>query len=157
MRYALAWALSFGALFFLWMVYVGEWNAYEWVAAACTAGFSAGAVTLLYAKGLLRFPFPLAMVRRSALVLPMVVVDFGIITVALFRSLARGRLVHGTFVVREPEVAVGGKDPRGRGRRAWASWLSAFSPNAYVIDIDPDDDTVLLHDMIPNRSSESPL
>ena len=148
MRHALVWALWFGALFFLWVAYVGEWNDYELVAAACTASVSAGALAFLHAKRLLRSSFPLAVLRRSASVLPMILVDFGIITFALFRSLVARRRVHGTYLARPRPP---GTDP------AWAAWLATFSPNALVVDVDPDEKTVLLHDIVPNRSSESPV
>jgi hypothetical protein len=34
--------------------------------------------------------------------------------------------------------------------------LAGYSPNAYVVDIDPDEDVVLVHDLVPWRRSEEP-
>jgi hypothetical protein len=31
-----------------------------------------------------------------------------------------------------------------------------FSPNAYVVDVDPHAHTVVLHDLVPYRRSEEP-
>jgi hypothetical protein len=35
-------------------------------------------------------------------------------------------------------------------------WLAGFSPNAFVIEIDAERDTVLIHDLVPWRRSEEP-
>jgi hypothetical protein len=34
--------------------------------------------------------------------------------------------------------------------------IAGWSPNAYVVDIDEESGTVLLHDLVPNRASEEP-
>ena len=41
--------------------------------------------------------------------------------------------------------------------RAWAAWAAQFSPNAYVVEIDPERELVLVHDLVPNRPSEEPV
>lgn len=44
----------------------------------------------------------------------------------------------------------------GQCSRAWTVLLSGYSPNAYVVDIDPETNEVLIHDLIPWRKSEEP-
>jgi len=85
----------------------------------------------------------------------MVVVDFGIVTWALLVSVARRRVVRGEFVSREPTH--GSWTTRGAGPRAWTVLVATYSPNAYVVDLDPDAGRVLLHDLIPYHRSESPV
>jgi hypothetical protein len=42
------------------------------------------------------------------------------------------------------------------GPRAWTALAASYSPNAYVIDIEPETHRVLLHDLVPRRESERP-
>ena len=67
-------------------------------------------------------------------------------------ALVRGR--RGCFVVRELDA--GGDDPRSVGLRAFTAFVANFSPNAYVVEIDPEQNLVLLHDLVPFRKSEKP-
>jgi hypothetical protein len=84
----------------------------------------------------------------------MVVVDFGIVTWALLASVARRRVVRGRLVSRKFDG--GSAAAPGVGPRAWAVLLACYSPNAYPIDVDPQTNTVLLHDLVPYPPSERP-
>lgn len=88
--------------------------------------------------------------------MPLIVfADFGLVTYALVASLARRRVVRGRYLARD--FAAGPKTtPEGAAHRAWTVLLSGYSPNAYVVDIDPEENVVLLHDLIPWRRSEEP-
>jgi hypothetical protein len=79
-----------------------------------------------------------------------IVIDFGIITVALVRSVVERKVVRGEY--RAHPFPAGA----GQGVRAWAAWAAQFSPNAYVVEIDPERDLVLVHDLVPHRPSEEP-
>ncbi len=153
-RHLGAWLAWWLALFWLWMLLVGEWNRIEWVAAACAAAL--GATIAEYARTVagIAFRIPRERVAAAASVPVMIVVDFAIVMGVVFRSLVRGRVVRGRFVVRELDT--GGDDPRGVGSRAWTTLAATYSPNAYVVDIDPERDTVLLHDLVVHRRSEEP-
>jgi hypothetical protein len=85
----------------------------------------------------------------------MVFVDFAILVRALLVSAARRRVVRGEFVSREIEG--GSAVTRAVGRRAWAVLVASYSPNAYVVDLDPATGQVLLHDLVRNRASEEPV
>jgi hypothetical protein len=83
------------------------------------------------------------------------VVDFGILMLALARSLAARRVVRGRYV--ECEVDAGPKTTsEGTARRAWLAFLTGYSANAYLVDVDADTGVALLHDLVPRRSSEEP-
>jgi len=141
------------ALFWLWLAYQGEWNRIEWVAAAGAATLGAALATALASLGLLTFRIPWAAFADAKNVPLQIVTDFAIITRALAHRLA-GRRVHGRFVVRSFESA--GSAARAAGDRGARAVLGTYSPNAYVVDIDPGRHVVLLHDLVPNRNSEKP-
>jgi hypothetical protein len=150
-----AWCVWWLALFWLWMFLVADWNTIEWVAGACAATVCATVAELI--RGAARQPLsvPVERLRASALVPPVVVADFAIVIWALVQSVARRRVTRGVFITR-PFDPGPKTTPRGWARRAWTVWLAGFSPNAYVIEIDEERGTVLLHDLVPWRRSEEP-
>jgi hypothetical protein len=141
-------ALWWVALFWLWEFYAAELNRQTLVAAALLASVGAAVAERLRTLGLLHYRLPLRWVRRSATVPLQIVIDFGIVTAALFRRSP------GEFV-RKPFPA-GGVDLESHGRRAWVTFVGGFSPNAYIVDIDPDSGEVLLHDLVRHEASERP-
>ena len=154
MKHAVAWVAWWLLLFWLWMLLVGEWNRQEWVAAASAATIAASLAELARSRTGFAARVPLRWLADVPQVLWMVVVDFGIVAWALIASVARRRIVRGELVSRELDR--GADAARGIGPRAWTALAASYSPNAYVLDIDPERQTVLLHDLVPNRSSESP-
>jgi multisubunit Na+/H+ antiporter MnhE subunit len=149
------WALWFLACFWLWMLLVGDWNPIEWVAGACVAAVSATIAESIRRRARVELRLSVDVFRSSALVLPMVFVDFAIVTVALARSLVSGHVVTGRYITRRFDPGAR-TTPRGAARRAWTVLLAGYSPNAYVVDIDVEHETVLLHDLVPHRRSEEP-
>ncbi|HET6635685.1 MAG TPA: hypothetical protein VFH77_11760 [Streptomyces sp.] len=144
------------ALFPVWFLFVGEWDPLNamWGAGASvltgvTAAFMAG-------RGLK----PPALRLRWLSAVPSTVwqtaVDFGVVTAVLVRSVVhRRRGPVGHFVRTDSSAGAGGRRPAAR--RAWLTAAVTWSPNAYVIDIDPDTGQALLHDLRPRRASEEPL
>lgn len=153
MRHVLPWLAWWLALFWLWFLLVGEWNREQVVAAAVAAAIAAGLAELAR----VRTGFAARLSPRDLAVLPkalgMVFVDFGILVRALLVSVARRRVVRGELISREADGAVA----RGVGPRAWTVLVAAYSPNAYVVDLDPETQQVLLHDLVPRRASEEPV
>ena len=154
MKHVFAWASWWIALFWLWLLLVGEWNREQLVAAALAAAIAAGAAELARSRTGSGVRFPLSLVTDVPQALAMVVADFGIVVWALVASVARRRIVRGEFVSRELDR--GSWVARGAGSRAWTVLVASFSPNAYVVDVDPETRRVLLHDLIRNRKSERP-
>jgi hypothetical protein len=137
------------------MLHIGEWNRIDAVAGAVVAVVAATlAERARRAAGV--HPRVAAGPFRRSLALPLIVLaDFGLVTYALAASLARRRVVRGRYLARD--FAAGPKTtPEGAAHRAWTVLLSGYSPNAYVVDIDPEENVVLLHDLIPWRRSEEP-
>jgi hypothetical protein len=153
-KHVVAWLAWWLPLFWLWFLLVGEWNREELVAAAIAAAIAAALAE--FAR--VRTGFAARLGFRDASAVPhalgMVFIDFGIVIWALLVSVTRRRVVRGVFVSREVEH--GRAVTRGVGQRAWTVLLASYSPNAYVVDLDPDTRQVLLHDLVPHRPSEEP-
>jgi Na+/H+ ion antiporter subunit len=153
-KHVLAWAVWWVALFWLWLLLVGEWNGEEWVAAAVAATVSATLAEFSRIRTGFGARPPASAISDVPQLLLMVVVDFGIVVWALLLSVARRSVVRGELVSRELER--GSRAARGSGPRAWTALAASYSPNSYVIDIDPETRRVLLHDLVVHRKSESP-
>jgi len=123
------------------------------VIAQAAATLGAALATAIASLGLLSFRVPLHAFADAKNVPLQIVIDFGIITLALVRRVS-GKRVAGAFVVRSFESA--GSGPLATGDRGARAVLATYSPNAYVVEVDPGRHTVLLHDLVPNRSSEEP-
>jgi multisubunit Na+/H+ antiporter MnhE subunit len=143
------------AAFWLWMLMSGDWNTIELVAAACAATLTATAAEAARAIAGLRWRIPARDVASAWSQAYQVVVDFVIVLGALLVSAVRLRMVRGRFFVRAFRPARG-RAPRRFGSRAWRTYVATISPNAYVVDVDEDERTVLVHDLVPFRKSEEP-
>ena len=154
MKHVAAWVGWWLLLFWLWLLLAGEWDATEWVAAAGAAAVGATLGEIARTRTGFAARLPLRALVDVPQVLGMVVVDFGIVVWALLASCARREVVRGAF--RAHELETGGDDPRGMGLRAWTEIAATYSPNAYVVEIEPERGLVLLHDLVPNPPSESP-
>lgn len=154
MKHVVAWVAWWLALFWLWFLLVGEWNGQELVAAAAAAAIAATLAEVARVRTGFHARLPSRAVADVPQTLGMVFVDFGIVARALLVSVVRRRVVRGQFVSRELER--GTAAARGVGPRAWTALAASFSPNAYVIDIEPETCTVLLHDLVRHRESEKP-
>jgi hypothetical protein len=139
------------ALFWLWLLLAGEWNRVELVAATLAATAGASAAEGIRKLTGVSFRIPARDLATAWTVPPMILLDFGIVVGALFRSAARREAVRGRFVGRDlpPDADA--------GSRALRSYVAMFSPNAYVVDVDEEQRVVLLHDLVPFRKSEEPM
>jgi len=139
-RHVLPRLASWIALFWFWLLIVGEWNGEQLVAAAVAA--SVGSAFGLY--------WSFSPVRGAWSVPIAIVVDFALIMWALVRSALRREIVRGAFVRRRCQID-------GADARAWIGLVASYSPNAYPVGFDTDRDVVLMHDLIRRRASERPL
>ncbi|HET8751837.1 MAG TPA: hypothetical protein VFM43_04865 [Gaiellaceae bacterium] len=154
MKHVVAWVAWWLTLFWLWFLLVGEWNVQELVAAAVASTIAASLAEYARTRTGFHARVPLRGLADLPQAFGMVVADFGIVAWALVTSAARRRVVRGRLVSRELEGGVAAAC--GVGPRALRVLLACYSPNAYPIDVDPETGTVLLHDLVPNRSSERP-
>jgi hypothetical protein len=152
-KHVVAWIAWWVALFWLWLLLVGQWNREEVVAAAIAATIAASLAELARVRTGFSARIPLRAVADLPQALGMVVVDFGILVWALVVSVARRRAVHGELFSRE---LTDRRRAVGTGPRAWTTIVASYSPNAFVLDIDPETRLVLLHDLVRHRASEEP-
>jgi hypothetical protein len=153
-KHVAAWIAWWLGLFWLWLLLAGEWNREEWVAAAAAAAIGASVGEFARARTGFTARIPTRLLADVPQVLGMVVVDFGILVWALLASIVRRRILRGELISRE--LSRGSGAARGVGPRAGTALLASYSPNAFVIDIDPQTRQVLLHDVVPHRASEEP-
>ena len=154
MKLALRLATWFVVLWWLWMLLVGEWNHVEWIAAALAAGVGAALWELLRARTNTTARVPGTWIGRARSVPHQIVVDFGIVTWALLRSVATRKVARGAFRAHEFPATSGSRTDVGI--RAWTDLVANYSPNALTVDIDREHGLSLVHDLVPNRASEKP-
>jgi hypothetical protein len=145
---ARTWLVWWVVLFWLWLAFAGEWNRIEWVAAAIAATAAATIAEIVRGQHQLRFRFRAAWLRELARVPLQILIDFFLVIAALPSRR------EGVFRARPAEGR--GDSALAAGRRAWLTLAATYSPNAYVLDLDAEDGTVLVHDLVPNRRSEEP-
>lgn len=141
-KHAAAWLLFFVPLWFLWHLFAGEWNRYEWIAASVTSAAAATIGALAVDRVDARARFPLAIVTSIPAALGMVFVDF----VTVMRCLLTRR--EGVFRRTRFEY------PDDVAHRTWAMVVADYSANAYVIDISEGES--LTHHLVPRKASQKP-
>jgi hypothetical protein len=155
-RRAVAWCLWFAVLFWWWMLLVGEWDHEEWIAAAAAAALTATVAEASRRVAELEIRLPLERLVHLPLALAMVVADFLTLTWVLVRAAFGLRKFRGRFVHRRASFETGGLDAESVARRGLTILVAGYSPNAYVIDVDRAEGTVLVHDLVTRRKSEEP-
>jgi hypothetical protein len=145
----LAWFAAWWlVLFWLWLAFVGEWNRIEWSAAAIAATVAATVAEVVRGARGLRFRFRAGWLKEAAKLPLAIVVDCGVVLAALTRRR------EGVFRARP--TGPKGTSAEAAGRSAFITLAATFSPNAYVVDVDRETGTVLLHDLVGRRDSERP-
>jgi len=122
-KHVLPWLAWWVALFWLWLLLVGQWNREQVVAAAIAATIAASVAELARTRTGLSAPLPLRLLADVPPALGMVVVDFGILSWALLAGSARRRIVRGELVSRERPP--GSWVTQGAGPRAWTVLVAA--------------------------------
>jgi len=153
-KLARRWVAWFVCLWWFWILLVGEWNHDEWIAATGAAAVGASLFELMRSRVGAVARVPRGWLVRGRSVPHQIVADFGIITAALVRSIVTRNVVRGTFTTNRFPATGDSRDDVGA--RAWADWIANFSPNAIPVDIDRERGLSLVHDLVPNRSSEKP-
>jgi multisubunit Na+/H+ antiporter MnhE subunit len=149
-----AWLGLWVALFLAWLLFSGDVNRIEVIAAACAATPAATIGEIARTQAGIRGVVPRRLAVPMLRALVQVVPDFGYLVWALLLSAVRREVVRGQ-TKRRPFHDVG-DDPRSVGARAAALWSANLSPNAIAIDIDGERHESILHDLIVHRASERP-
>lgn len=142
-----AWTVWCAAFFWLWLLFTGDWNRIELIGAAWGAAAGATIAELMRASAKLHVHVPRGQLRAAATMPLNVLVDSGVLLGALLRSLGQRRVVRGAFVTHR--FGPGARTtPRGETHRAWTTVLATFSPNSYVVDIDVERETIVMHELV---------
>jgi multisubunit Na+/H+ antiporter MnhE subunit len=142
------------ALVGLWMLLAGSMVLSELVAGAAAAAIGAFAFEVVRRRGEVRFR-PRARWLLRAWRLPVrVFSDAWKVSWALLVGLVRRRPVRGRFKV--VPFRTGGTDPRSSARRTLVTVAASLSANAYVVDLDEENGTLLVHELVP-QSPEVPI
>jgi len=153
-RRGIRWVAWWAVLFALWVLFAGEWTALVAVWGAVLSLVATGSAGVVVRQGLLDARGRWGWARELGPSATAVVVDFTILTRALVAAVATGRREVGLFV--EDESSGAGDGPLPAGRRAWVALVATWSPNCYVVDIDPGSGRRIIHDLKSHRASELP-
>jgi hypothetical protein len=129
------------------MLLAGTLAISEIVVGLLAAAVAATAVEVVRSQRLVRFrPDPRWL--RRAFVLPWrALVEFGLLVMALWRTLVLRRRVAGRFWA--VPFPAGGTDSRSAARRAVFTVGASFAPNTYVVDFEKREGRVLVHRLVP--------
>jgi hypothetical protein len=139
-----AWLSWFAGLYALWLLLVGALQEVELIAGLFAAAIGAAAVDVVRAQGLLGFNVERRWLRPAWKPLLRVVPDFLLLMGALAR---RSR---GAF--RTLEFPVGGGRAIDAGRRAFAVFAPSLAPNRLVVDVDPDGEGAVVHELVAGKA-----
>jgi multisubunit Na+/H+ antiporter MnhE subunit len=145
-------ALTWLALVGLWMVLSGDLVLSELVVGMVAAAISTIAFEVVRRRRLVRFR-PRARWIWRAWRLPIRMFTEGwMVSWAALAGLIRRRPVRGRF--REVPFPTGGTDPRSSARRTLVTLAVSLPANSYVVDLDTDNDTLLIHELVPQPGKE---
>jgi multisubunit Na+/H+ antiporter MnhE subunit len=143
LRFGLAW---WAVLLAAWLLLVETVALPELLVGAAAAALAASVAETVRELGYVRFAPRLGWLRHAPRVGAQVLVDCGILFAALARRLVQGRDVHGVML-RIP-VRYGGDGARDAARRALLNFGVSITPNSYVVDLDGETSTVLIHQLV---------
>lgn len=146
-------ALAWLALLGLWLLLAGSLVVSELVAGAVAAGIGAFAFEVVRRRGLVRFHPRARWIARSWRLPFRVLAEAWMVSWALVSGLVRRRPVRGRF--REVPFRARGTDPRSSARRTLVTLAGSLSANSYVVDLDTENDTLLIHELVP-QSRKAP-
>ncbi|MDQ3752678.1 MAG: Na+/H+ antiporter subunit E [Actinomycetota bacterium] len=142
-------------LVLLWQLFVNTFAAPEVFAGLLAAAIAATAAEVVRGQGLVHFhPNPRWLLRARKLPFA-VLVDCRIVMGALWRQLRRPQLAQGTFTA--VPFTAGGDDAEAAARRAIYVAAISLTPNTFVVGIDREKDTMLVHQLVstaPTKASD---
>jgi len=131
----------------LWLLLVDSFATVELLVGAVAAALAASVAEAVRERGYVRFSPAAAWLRHGPRVLWQILDDCWILAVALARQLLGKGTVHGV-VLRSP-MRYGGEGGRDSARRALLNFGISITPNSYVIDLDGETSTAVIHQLVP--------
>ncbi len=140
------WFGWWAALVVVWLLLIDSLRGDEAVVGAVAAAIGATVATAVHRRGYIRFHPRVAWLREAPYVAGGIVVDCGLLARALWRHLVHRERAHGV-TIRVP-FHHGGDSGRDGARRALVNFGVSLTPNSYVVDIDPEADSLLVHRLV---------
>jgi multisubunit Na+/H+ antiporter MnhE subunit len=141
------WLAWWAALMVIWLLLVDTFDPEELIVGALAASIAASVAIAVHRRGYIRFWPRARWAREIPNLVRDVVVDTGLLAKALWQHVVRRRPVRGE-TIRVP-FEHGGDNGRDGARRALVNFAVSLTPNSYVVDIDPEGDSLLVHRLVP--------
>jgi len=141
------WAAWWSALVVVWLLLVDSFQPDELIVGAVAAAIAATVGTIVQHRGYIRFSPRAAWLLETPYLIGGIVVDCGLLARALWRCVVRRQPVRGEMI-RVP-FHHGEDTGRDGARRALVNFAVSITPNSYVVDIDPEGDSLLVHRLVP--------
>jgi multisubunit Na+/H+ antiporter MnhE subunit len=140
------WSAWWVALAVGWLLLVDTLQLDELLVGAVAAAAAATVATAVHRRGYMRFRPRAAWLLETPYLAAEIVTDCGLLAGALWRRLARRERVGGV-TIRVP-FHHGGDTGRDGARRALVNFAVSLTPNSYVVDMDPEGDSLLVHQLV---------
>jgi multisubunit Na+/H+ antiporter MnhE subunit len=131
----------------VWLLLVDTFATDELIVGSAAAAIAATVAAAVHRRGYIQFWPRAAWVTGAPSVVWDVVIDCGLLAGALWRRVIRRQPVRGVMI-RVP-FHHGGDNGRDGARRALVNFAVSLTPNSYVVDIDPEGDSLLVHRLVP--------
>ena len=151
-RRAGAWLVWWVLLMAFWVMIDDSVQTDELLAGAGVAAIAATVTEVVTYQAATRFRMRIEWLLPAAKLPAQVMKDTGIVFAALYRKLARNENPPSRFAT-EPFV-YGPGTPEGATRRFLATGARSLAPNAFVVALDADSDTMEVHYLVPPKGAD---
>jgi hypothetical protein len=149
------WIAWYVPLVGLWLAFVSTLDRNEVLLGLVAAAVGATAQELVNAQDLVRFRLDPRWLRGLWRLPQQVLAESWLLTVVLWRQLARGRAAAGAFRTVPLPVAAE-DDALANARRALITSTTSVAGNTYVVGIEGEDGTMLIHQLVPTSDAPVP-
>jgi multisubunit Na+/H+ antiporter MnhE subunit len=143
----LTWLAWWAALVGVWLLLVDTFRLDELIVGAGAAAIGATVASAVLRRGYIEFWPRARWWLEAPYVLADAIRDCAVLGGALWRRAVRGERVQGGMS-RVP-FEHGGQNGRDGARRALVNFGISLTPNSYVVDIDPEGNSLLVHRLVP--------
>jgi len=130
----------------LWLLLVGTVAVDELITGAAAAALAASLAVAVHRRGYIEFQPRARWLTELPRLCLGIATDTGRLAVALWQAAVLRRPVRGSMIA--VPFHHGGDNGRDGARRALVNLAVSITPNSYVVDIDPDADRLLVHQLV---------
>ena len=144
-----AWLAWFAVLNLIWLALISAWVTAEAVLGLFASALAATAAVAVRSQHLIVFRPRLEWLLRARSLPLRSVRESGLVLAALARQLGGGEPARGRF--RTVPVSLPADPDEAATKRALLTIGDTFPPNSYVLEIDPERELMLVHELIPRE------